>query len=181
MRTTRKSERVNALAKSLEVKPEEISDGYMENVFEIRDGREYFVVTEEEGYELAKEDIIDLFGDLGIGSFSENFQDWIMENAVDEDFIDSAFEEEVEFVREEDEEAAEEMENNYVTYYDKIKYFYDMFGERDFAEWIEHNDALDIEKIADECISWDGVAHFIARYDGEEIELENDLFAYRIN
>jgi hypothetical protein len=37
------------------------------------------------------------------------------------------------------------------------------------------------DAIIDECIEWDGIAHFIARYDGDEIELNGGFFAYRIN
>ena len=176
-----REERVNALAKFLEVEPETIQDGYTENLFETEDGEEYFVVTEDEGYELAKEDIEDVIDDLGVSAFSEGFQDWIMENAVDENFIDTAWDEEIEYIREDDEETAEEMENDYNTYYDKIKYFYDMFGEKEYSKWIVKNNALDIDTIVDECISWDGVAHFVASYDGVETELENNLFAYRTN
>ena len=38
-----------------------------------------------------------------------------------------------------------------------------------------------IDKIVDEAIKWDGIAHFISRYDGKEIDLGNGLYAYRQN
>lgn len=41
--------------------------------------------------------------------------------------------------------------------------------------------SIDYDAITDEAISWDGIAHFLARYDGEEIELEDGLYAYRQN
>lgn len=37
------------------------------------------------------------------------------------------------------------------------------------------------ESLADEAISTDGRGHFLATYDGEECELDGNLFAYRTN
>lgn len=39
----------------------------------------------------------------------------------------------------------------------------------------------DLEYLVEDAIRCDGRGHFIAQYDGEEIELSNDLYAYRIN
>ena len=38
-----------------------------------------------------------------------------------------------------------------------------------------------MDEVVDQCIYLDGIAHFIATYDGKEHELGNDLFAYRTN
>lgn len=43
----------------------------------------------------------------------------------------------------------------------------------------EHN-LVDLDKVIDRCIDIDGLAHFIAHYDGEEIDLDDGLFAYRV-
>ena len=179
----RTEDRIKALADYLEVAPDTISVAYdyTDNIFETEDGEEYLVVTEEEAYNAAKTDIEDLFDDLGIDSFAPGFQDWILGNAIDEDFIDSAFEEELDYIREDDPEAAEELENSYTSTWERAEYFKDNWGERDFSKWIFDNNAIDLDAIVDECISWDGVAHFIAHYDGIEHELENNLFAYRTN
>lgn len=40
---------------------------------------------------------------------------------------------------------------------------------------------LDYQAIADEVISWDGRGNSLASYDGDEIELDNGLYAYRLN
>lgn len=176
-----REERVNALAKFLEVEPETIQDSYRENLFETEDGEEYFVVTEDEGYELAKEDIESFIDDLGIQGFTPDFQEWIFENAVDENFIDSAIDEEIDYLRSdgEDEDTADWLED--LDYIGKVNYFKDSWGEQDFSKWISDNNAFDFDAIADEAISWDGVAHFVASYDGVETELEDGLFAYRLN
>ena len=44
----------------------------------------------------------------------------------------------------------------------------------------ENPDLLDIEAITDELISWDGRGHILSFYDGKEIELDDDLYAYRL-
>lgn len=38
-----------------------------------------------------------------------------------------------------------------------------------------------LDDFAEECIDVDGAGHFLAHYDGEEIELDNDYSAFRIN
>lgn len=37
-----------------------------------------------------------------------------------------------------------------------------------------------LEAFVDEAIRYDGYGHFMSSYDGEEIELEGDLYAYKI-
>lgn len=43
------------------------------------------------------------------------------------------------------------------------------------------NNAGDIEEFVRECIDSDGRGNFLSPYDGEEIELANDYYAYRTN
>lgn len=38
-----------------------------------------------------------------------------------------------------------------------------------------------LEEFVSEAVQVDGVGHFLSGYDGEELELENDLYAYRTN
>lgn len=60
-------------------------------------------------------------------------------------------------------------------------WFNDMFSGSDLAKFFEDNHLIDYDKIAEEAIEWDGIAHFIASYDGDELELDGDLYAYRTN
>lgn len=39
----------------------------------------------------------------------------------------------------------------------------------------------DFERFVSDAVASDGRGHFLAQYDGEEIELKNGLFAFRIN
>lgn len=67
---------------------------------------------------------------------------------------------------------------------DPVEWYENNFGlGRDFMEMIKKGSgpSLDMDAIVDECNKWDGRGHSLATYDGEEIELENDLYAYRTN
>ena len=43
------------------------------------------------------------------------------------------------------------------------------------------NNAGSMDEFVQESIDADGRGYFVANYDGEEIELENDYYAYRVN
>ena len=56
------------------------------------------------------------------------------------------------------------------------------FGEESIRELIKNGTiSLDTDAISDEIISWDGRGNNLAFYDGDEIELEDGLYAYRQN
>lgn len=223
--------RVKKLAEYLDVSEDAITTSTWDpNVFEVMDDEkeisndEYLVVTEDEAYNYAVEDIKNSIDELGLEAFSSDFQDWIIDNAVDKDFVDDIFAYEIDFIFDgmSDEDIIDECINNelvteeevyetdedgdidvfnynedldiddlreklkdyqYGDYADweKFRYLVDNFDYDYIKELIIDNNALDFEEVADEAISWDGVAHFIARYDGDEIDLGDGLFAYRQN
>jgi hypothetical protein len=220
-------DRINALAEFLNIDPSEISNIY-DYEYETPEG-DYLVVTEEEAEELAKEDIRNIYDDLGLESFTPGFRDWIIMNALDNDWFEDAIRESYEsyveniesesssmgydnrlieemhdhqVLSDEDFEIDEDGEPNLrelkegIDIDDKKEEFIDLLVENagnavDYCgdnfgwDWVTemastHN-LVDLEEVVDQCIYEDGVAHFIARYDGEEIELENGLYAYRTN
>lgn len=65
------------------------------------------------------------------------------------------------------------------------RYLVDIMGKSFVEDGLLNSDmfkdSLDIDKIVDEAIRLDGRGHFLASYDGKEIELDDDLYAYRIN
>ena len=152
---------------------------YGTNEYETEDGEEWFIGTEEEAYEAAKEDIRNFVDDVGYGGFTDNFKDWIYANAVDSDFLADLRSEEADYFRGEGEnEQAELIEN--MDDSETISYLEDIYGG-DIGKFLEENNAIDFDKVAEEAISWDGIAHFLASYDGDEVELPNGLYAYRRN
>ena len=220
-------EKIQALAKYLNIDPSEITNIY-DYEFETPEG-DYYVVTEEEAEELAKEDIRNLYDDLGLESFTSSFRDWIIMNALDNDWFEEAVRESYEYYVEDIEDEAssmgyenrliEEMHDHQVLSDDDfvvgedgepdlttlnddvdidylkeefvdllvenagnaVDYCGDNYGWDWVAEMASQHNLIDLEEVVDQCIYEDGIAHFIARYDGEEIELENGLYAYRTN
>ena len=63
---------------------------------------------------------------------------------------------------------------------DPISYFAD-FGMSVTDAYEKGWLSIDVRKAAQEAVDTDGVEHFLARYDGNEIDLENGAYAYRIN
>lgn len=92
-------DKITALAAFKEVSPEDIkfqgddteSPSYWDE-YSV-DGEDYLVMTEDEADEALKEDIENFIDDLGIDGFSPEFQDWIKENAIDQDWFEEACEE----------------------------------------------------------------------------------------
>ena len=76
-------------------------------------------------------------------------------------------------------------ENNYNTLQETIKgnefeeYLY-QFGEEETYNLIRDNNLIDSEELATYIVDLDGVASFMATYDGEELE-HNEYYAYRVN
>lgn len=63
-----------------------------------------------------------------------------------------------------------------------LDYVADNFGWEIIEETVKNNlDSLDMDAIVKECIELDGIAHFLAGYDGKEIDLGDGYFAYRNN
>ena len=54
------------------------------------------------------------------------------------------------------------------------------FGEEYFNDTLIREGLIDIEALAQWCVDMDGVAHYLATYDGEEID-ENGYYIYRTN
>lgn len=60
---------------------------------------------------------------------------------------------------------------------DEYKY---QFGDEQFQDILIRENLIDIDALSRWCVDMDGVAHFLAHYDGEEIE-ENGYYIYRVN
>ncbi|MBQ3420333.1 MAG: hypothetical protein IJH34_01415 [Romboutsia sp.] len=169
--------RAQELANYLGVDVDEVKNGYTDNLYEVGN-EEYWVLTEDEAEEEAKAGVLSLVDDMGLQSFSLNFQDEIINNYVDEDFIMKALDDEIEYYRtqENDEETAEMLEE--MDFEEAFNYFRDMFSKQDFADWVK--DHIDWDAVAEAVVRLDGPENTLATYDGEEIQLDN-YYAYRAN
>ena len=197
-------ERIEALAKLLNVEVEDLAvSKYDERTFENEEAGEYIVLTEEEAYDAAKESIKDTIEDLGLESFSKDFQEWIFDSCVDKDWFDAHLEqyyiEYIDDIRDEESDyekyetrLAEEMdyaevdtEEEFLEYLiegagNSIEWYKEIFGDEDFKEVCEENDLIDWDRVIEEAISEDGVANSIATYDGKE-QVVGEYFIYRLN
>ena len=197
-------ERIEALAKLLQVEVEDLTvSKYDERVFENEEADEYIVLTEEEADEAAEESIKELINDMGLESFTEDFQQWILDNCVDSDWFaeyledyergyiedirceESDYEEYETRLAEEMEDAGVDTEDEFLEYLiecydDPVEWFKDMFGMEEFTNTIEEYNLIDWESVINEAIEVDGCGHFIATYDGVENEMDK-YFIYRLN
>ena len=197
-------ERIEALTKFLGVKVEDLTvSKYDERVFENEEAGEYIVLTDEEADEAAEESIKELINDMGLESFTEDFQQWILDNCVDSDWFaeyledyergyiedirceESDYEEYETRLAEEMEDAGVDTEDEFLEYLiecydDPVEWFKDMFGMEEFTNTIEEYNLIDWESVINEAIEVDGCGHFIATYDGVENEMDK-YFIYRLN
>ena len=117
--------------------------------------------------------------------FEEYWQELHEFNAYEEGIQYIATDEEMEQL-ENDEITEEEIRDNYFnSLQDSIKgqemeEYKFQFGEQDFQDILIKEGLIDIEALAQWCVDMDGVAHYLASYDGEEIE-ENGYYIYRTN
>ena len=197
-------ERIEALAKLLQVEVEDLTTSkYDERTFENEEAGEYIVLTEEEAYEEAKESIRNSIEDLGLESFSKDFQELILDSYADTDWFDAHLEqyyiEYIDDIREEESDYEEyesrldeemdyaevETEEEFLDYLiegaeDSIEWYIDNFGYKEFKYTCEENDLIDWDSVIEEVISEDGLANSIATYDGKEYAI-GEYFIYRLN
>ena len=189
-------EKIIALFNELNV--EEIEEIMINGYDEIEiDGATYKILTDEEADEEFKSCQEGIFDDMGLSGYSESFQYWIKENALDKDYFDDIVKESMESyiedikydgedrLLEEMKDAEVETEEEYLDYLidnagDSIEYVIDNYGYDYLDTLLNHNPwIIDLDTVIEEIKSWDGRG-CIAYYDGEELELDNDYFAYRV-
>jgi len=64
---------------------------------------------------------------------------------------------------------------------DPIEWYRFNFGDEDFEAVCVENNLVNLQDLAEYCVDSDGPANELARYDGDEIELEDGYLAYRTN
>lgn len=176
---------------------------YSETTYVV-DDTEYLVLTNEEADEAHEEYIESFLDDCGIAGFSKFTQEYILENFVDTRWFDEAMRESYESyvsdIRDEEsysddfetrleEEMAEadcEDEESYIDYLcsqydDATEWYKENFGESDFSEAVKEYCSIDVAKVSEFCIEQHGRGHNLATYDGIELNLGDDYYAYRID
>lgn len=174
-------------------------DFWDDNTIEV-EGQTFLVLDDSEADEYYNDYQKELIDDLGLESFSGSFQDWIIDNCIDEQHFFDIMNESNEFYLDDienesswthDNRLEEEIaENNCVdreeylellnnNYDNAVEWYRDSFGDEQFKDYIKENEHLiDWDSVIEECKRVDGRG-ILASYDGEEIELENGYFAYK--
>ena len=86
-------DRIEALAQFLGLDEEEKEDIEVDDETLTYDREEYLVLTDSEADDWFERYQKDLWDDMGIQSFSESFQDWIINNALDKSWFEDAMDE----------------------------------------------------------------------------------------
>ena len=173
-------EKHDALVRYLDFQPEDVyASSWDDSVFETPDGS-YLVTNGDDAYDRAVYSAEEIISDLGpYGAIQNEYIEYWLEDVVNEDEIDEILEEEIDYLESEDEEGADSVREiaESGTIYDKINYLEDMgfnFKNRD-------TEIFDYHKLAEKCVDEDGPAHYLATYDGKEIDLGNGLYAYKVD
>ena len=159
------------------------------------DGVEYIVLTDTEADEQYKEYQLSLIEDLGLEVFSDWAKDYILDNFTyshSKTFDDIQYDDAVSYVDDlkyggdlEDELNRYGCENeeeliDLLCEEDSIEWFKSVFGIDEYNRIVIENDLIDWEEVVEWTKEVDG-RDVMASYDGVEMELENDLYGYRIN
>ena len=180
-----------------EIKVNDFNSNVFETYYsELINQDEYLVVTEEERDYEHKEKFDSLLDELGLESFSKDFQETILRNFVCDNFFEEVVRENFEnHINDmDDEDYLEEYEDAFredtieeliEDVRDCVQYCLDNYGK----DWVnnsirENYLSIDWEKVRELCIEVDGYANLLANYDGEEMEifvseLQEILYIYR--
>lgn len=174
----------------------EVEEGYRDEIIVI-DGAEYLVLTDEEADQEYHEYQMNLIDDMGLDSFSDWAKDEILNHHITSDY-QSIFDEiqeesmscyiddlrHMDDLEEEMENAGCDNEDEFLEYLcdqeDSVEYFKFNFGNDEYNRIIKDNDLIDWDSVIQWVKDMDGRG-IMASYDGIEMELENNLYAYRIN
>lgn len=141
-------------------------DYYRGKVYETESGEEYLELIQEGS--MPNLDIEDFIDSSFISQVADEEYEYYKNEYLDEGMSEEEAEEEAESIR-------ERIESDFVGY------MRDLYTEKDFEKFLIDHNALDERAMAEECVDIDGIAHALASYDGDEIDLGDDFYAYRIN
>lgn len=164
---------------------EEVGSGSYGNCREFRCGNMEYIVYDsyDDAYEGAVECNRSLIEDEG------SLPNLDLSSFIREDWAEELAREEADYYTDEAVESGEIEEDDRDDYWDKqynrivedpAGYLEGIYG-RELGEHLVEYNALDIDAMARECVNVDGVAHFLASYDGNEIDLPSGAVAFRVN
>ena len=168
-------EKINLLANYLDADPEDV-DEIDDETYSVS-GATYLVLDRDEAKYEARNTVESIYNDLGLDAYSEDFREWVINNALDETAVEEFVNDEIDyFTNDEPDQSMVDYLNGLT---DKVQYVKDTLGPDTFNEWAK--DKVDFDEITDGIIQWDGIGSILASYDGDEIDLGEGYSAFRID
>ena len=179
-------DRIEALAQFLGLDEEEKEDIEVDDETLTYDSEEYLVLTDSEADDWFERYQKDLWDDLGIQSFSESFQDWIINNALDKSWFEDTMDESNKFYCEDiANESSREFDNRLVEecyergLIDDDDFEEDEDGDVDHEQCKKDNDDLIELMVEDMNNDYDDPVEWYKDNFGEEdlskVAIENNL------
>ncbi len=179
-------DRIEALAQFLGLDEEEKEDIEVDDETLTYDSEEYLVLTDSEADDWFERYQRDLWDDLGIQSFSESFQDWIINNALDKSWFEDTMNESNKFYCEDiADERSREFDNRLVEecyergLIDDDDFEEDEDGDVDHEQCKKDNDDLIELMVEDMNNDYDDPVEWYKDNFGEEdlskVAIENNL------
>ena len=179
-------DRIEALAQFLGLDEEEKEDIEVDDETLTYDSEEYLVLTDSEADDWFERYQRDLWDDIGIQSFSESFQDWIINNALDKSWFEDAMDESNRFYCEDiADERSREFDNRLVEecyergLIDDDDFEEDEDGDVDHERCKKDNDDLielmveDMNNDYDDSVEW--YKDNFGKEDLSKVAIENNL------
>lgn len=149
------------------------------NEEELLEERVYLVCDEDAAFKVCKQDILNSYDEMGLKGFTDLGADIIAESVNEQEYTDT-LENLKEYWTEEDGDFPIEEDDIYTSPLESFKEYYDGVWKESFDSVIGSS-LVDWDEVTERFIDEDGRGHFISTFDGEEIELNDDLLAYRLD
>ncbi len=168
---------------------------------EVEVGNEtWFVMSDQEADEFAEESVENSFSDVGQEGFNVEWKDFVLNEGDFDTALQETVDNYIENIREEvsndpttfdnrldeemvahnvvsEEEFGDALKEDWLGSGTAIDWYIEEFGDDAFREFAQ----VDATKLAKYVIESDGRGSVIAGYDGDEVELSKDYYAYRTN
>ena len=189
--------KIKAIINNYGIEVEEI-EKIEDNIFTINNGKEYYVLTDEEAQEIYVDLQVDLINEFGLEGFTEYAQQYIIDNCLNidwfndtmtesnEDYVYNLEEEDLnELLDEYNVETEKELINEFNSQYENgLQWYKEIYGTEELQYLINKYNLLDVDAVIEFCQEVDGRGHIIASYDGiEDTIIINDItyYLYRLN
>jgi hypothetical protein len=168
---------------------------------EVEVGNEtWIIMSDQEADEFAEENVINTFEEMGEEGFTVEWKDFVLNEGDFDTSLQETVDNYIENIREEvsddpttfsnrldeemvahnvasEEEFADQLREDWLGDSTPIEWYIKEFGSEAFKEFAQ----VDTTKLAKYVIESDGRGSVIAGYDGDEVELGKDYYAYRTN